>query len=92
LPEVGFSFFAADLYYETLSSLGALFMDCSAISEDPTYLARADEIYRAFSLMSLTFHRKGWWSEPFGFFGDAGISKMQGFLHSRWSVEMTAMG
>jgi len=49
LPEVGFSFFAADQYYETLSSLGALFMDCSAISEDPTYLASVDEIYRAFS-------------------------------------------
>jgi len=29
---------------------------------------------------------------PFGFFGKAGIREMQGFLHSRWSVEMTAIG
>ena len=28
---------------------------------------------------------------PFGFLGGTGIREMQGFLHSRWSVEMTGI-
>jgi len=29
---------------------------------------------------------------PYGFFGSTSICKMQGFLRSRWSVEMTGIG
>ena len=32
--------------------------------------------------MALTFHGGGWWSEPFGFFGHAGICEMLRFLEA----------
>ena len=44
-----------------------------------------------FSCLRSLLLRQGSTTSLAGFFGSASIREMQGFLHSRWSVEMTIL-
>ena len=69
-------------------------VQCTVMRWEDVDIKRVSVRIQGQRLMPCTFHSEGPRGQvvPFGFFENAGIREIQGFLHSRWSVEMTGIG